>query len=137
MFINKLNKIIFLLIQLLIFLFLNKRIPKTCLCTIGKLENLYVKEFVLHYVKYGVNKIFIYDNNKKDDERFETVINDFIKKGLVTVINIRDKEKHQYKAMQDCLNKNYKEYDWLIFIDMDEFIYLKKYKNINNYLNKK
>ena len=32
---------------------------KICLCTNGKKENLYVREFVEHYIKYGVDKIFV------------------------------------------------------------------------------
>ena len=108
---------------------------KVCLCTVGKLENLYVREYVSHYKSFGIDKIFIYDNNDINDERFETVINDYIREGYVSIINFRGKEKQQLMAYQDCLNKNYKEYSWLIFYDMDEFIYLKNFTNIKNYLN--
>ena len=31
---------------------------KVCLCTNGKKENLYVREYVQHYINYGVDKIF-------------------------------------------------------------------------------
>ena len=31
---------------------------KVCLCTNGKKENLYAREFVQHYINYGVDKIF-------------------------------------------------------------------------------
>jgi len=47
---------------------------KVCLCTSGKKENLYAKEFVEHYKKYGVDKIFIYDNNDLNSEYFEESI---------------------------------------------------------------
>ena len=47
---------------------------KVCLCTIGKKENLYASEFVDHYKKIGYDKIFIYDNNDIEDERFENVL---------------------------------------------------------------
>ena len=56
---------------------------KVCLCVIGKRENRYVKEFVEHYKKIGYNKIFIYDNNEINDEKFEDVIQDEINKGFV------------------------------------------------------
>ena len=42
----------------------------------------------------------------------------------------------QIKSYQDCLNINYNKYSWLLFFDMDEFIYLKNYKSIKTYLNK-
>ena len=36
----------------------------------------------------------------------------------------------------DCYNNNYEIYDWLIFNDLDEYIYLKEYNNIKIFLNK-
>ena len=33
---------------------------KVCMCTIGKEENLYAREFVNFYKEKGVDKIFIY-----------------------------------------------------------------------------
>ena len=38
---------------------------------------------------------------------------------------------------EDCYKKNSMKYDWLIFYDMDEFIYLKKIINIKDFLIKK
>ena len=38
---------------------------KIALCTVGKKENLYVKEFIEYYINLGVNHIFIYDDNEK------------------------------------------------------------------------
>ena len=129
------RKILFLYFYLyFIFSFYVFNKLNVCVCTIGKLENLYAKEFILHYKRRGVDKVYIYDNNDIDGEKFESVLFGFIKKGFVEIINIRGKTKYQLKAYQDCLNKNYNKFDWLIFYDMDEFIYLKKYKNIKNYL---
>ena len=34
---------------------------KVCVCTLAKLENKYIREFVQHYEKYGVDKIFLYN----------------------------------------------------------------------------
>ena len=36
--------------------------------------------------------------------------------------------------MNDCYQKNYMRYDWLIFYEIDEFIYLKNINNIKIYL---
>ena len=52
-----------------------------CICTLGKKENRYIREFVTHYEKYGVDKIYLYDNNDINGERFEEVIKDYIDKG--------------------------------------------------------
>ena len=110
---------------------------KVCLCTVGKLENLYVREYVSHYINLRTDKIFIYDNNNVNGERFEDVIKDYIEKGFVEIINFRGILNPQLIAYQDCLNNNYNKYNWLIFYDMDEFIYLKDYGNIKYFLNQK
>ncbi len=110
---------------------------RVCVCTLGKQENRYIREFVEHYKKYGVDKIYLYDNNNKNGERFEEVINDYIEKGFVEVIDFRGKIRPIYRIMNDCYRKNYKYYNWLIFYEIDEFIYLKDFNNIKLYLNNK
>ena len=107
-----------------------------CLCTIGKKENKYVREYVEHYQRLGVDKIFIYDNNDIiNGESFEKVLGDFIKSKYIELINYRGINKAQKLSMNDCYKKNYLKYNWLIFYDMDEFLYLKNYTNIKNFLN--
>ena len=44
------------------------------ICSIGKKENLYAKEFVEYYLKLGIKKIIIYDNNDINEEKFEDVL---------------------------------------------------------------
>jgi len=108
-----------------------------CLCTLGKNENRYIREFVQHYEKYDVDKIFLYDNNDIEGERFEDVIKDYIEKGFVKVLNWRGITKGIYKIMNNCYKSNYNKYDWLIFYEIDEFIHLYKHKSIKKFLNKK
>ena len=110
---------------------------KVCLCTVGKRENLYAREFVDHYKKYGVNKIFIYDNNDIKGEKFEEILYNYINSGLVEIIDYRGINSPQIKAFQHCHKQNYKKYNWMIFYDMDEYIFLKNFKNIKLFLNRK
>ena len=109
---------------------------KVCVCTCGKNENNYIREFVSHYNKYGVDKIFIYDNNNKNGENFETILSDYIENGLVKIIDFRDQLKIQMTAFNHCYQENKNLYDWFIFYDMDEFIHLEKYNDIKAYLGK-
>ena len=51
---------------------------KICICTLGKDENKYIKEFVDYYKNYGVDKIILNDNNDIEGERFEEVIGEYI-----------------------------------------------------------
>ena len=57
---------------------LKKKI-KVCVCTCGKDENRYIEEFANHYINYGIDKIYIYDNNDIDGERFENILNGYLK----------------------------------------------------------
>ena len=141
---KKKEKIFFILLLTIIFTLNNiyeiklKQL-KICLCSIGKKENLYVKEFIQHYIKLGYNKIFIYDHNDIDDERFEDIIQDEINKGFVSIINYRGyKTPIQFTAYSDCYEKHNLTYNWLSFFDFDEFLELKpKNIKIQNFLNNK
>ena len=108
---------------------------KVCLCTPGKNENKYIKEFVEHYKNYGADKIFLYDNNDLDGEFFEQEISNYINDKFVEVVNFRGKKKALLLMMNDCYRKNFRNYDWLIFFEIDEYIYLKDFTNIKEYLN--
>ena len=85
----------------------------------------------------GIDKIIIYDNNEIKDEKFELVLNDYIDKKFVEIINIRGKDIKQYKVFEDCRKNNFKKFDWILFYDMDEFLFLRNYTNIKDYLNQK
>ena len=112
---------------------------KLGICTLGKNENKYIKEFITHYKELGVDKIFLHDNNDIGfkNESFEDVISDYIKDDFVEIINYRGKRAPQFKIYTECYKKNNKFYDWLIFFDIDEFIYLQNYSNIKDFLSEK
>ena len=112
-----------------------KKEIKVGLCTIGKLENRYIKEFIEFYQNFGVDKIFLYDNNKKKGEKFDEIIKDYINKGYVEISNWRGKKNETLNMMNDCYRKNNQLYDWLIFYDIDEYIHLNNYTNIKTFLN--
>ena len=108
---------------------------KLCLCTLGRNENKYIREFVEYYKAYGVDKIYLYDNNDIQGERFEEVIEDYIKENFVEIVDYRGIPFALIKIMNDCYQKNLYKYDWLIFYEIDEFIFLKNYTNIKYFLN--
>ena len=84
-----------------------------CLCAIGKKENLYAKEYIEHYKNLGYDKIFIYDNNDINDEKFEDVIKNEIDNGFVSLIDYRGYNginiNPQLNAYKDCYKKNNKK----------------------------
>ena len=75
---------------------------KIALCSVGKKENLYAKEFIEYYINLGVNHIFIYDDNEKNDEKIGDII------PLEYYLNISLYETHsmnithQSEAFSDC-----------------------------------
>ena len=114
--------------------YIKYKVKSVCLCSPAKQENRYIEEFIKYYLNLGVDKIFIYDNNNIGGEKFEDVIFKYIKRGSVEIINIRGKEKAQFYMMNDCYKKNFDKFDWLFFFDVDEFLFLKNYKNVKAYL---
>lgn len=127
----------FLTILLSIILNKNGKLNKICLCAVAKGENKYIREFIEHYKNYGVDKIYIFDNNDKNGEKFEDVIDDYIKIGFVELIDYKEIKNPQIQSYNDCYQRYNKLYDWLIFFDIDEFIYLKDFSSFKSFLNNK
>jgi len=124
--------------SLLLVLYRYKKINqiKICICTIGKQENKYIKEYIEYYKNYGIDKIFLYDNNNINGEHFDIIIKEYINQGLVELKNWRGIKSPQMRIYHDCYKKNYNKFDWIIFNDIDEYLYLKNYNNIKKFLNK-
>ena len=100
----------------------------------GKRENLYAKEFINYYIKLGVDKIFIYDDNDLNEESFMDVFNKLGEyKNFIEIYKNASTIKHQSNAFTDCYNKNKDNFDWFLMIDMDEFLVIVNDK-LKNYL---
>ncbi len=112
----------------------NKKIKGICVCVVGKKENLYAKEFVEYYISLKVDKIIIIDNNEIDDERFEDVLQFYILNKFIEIIDTRGISSIQIPIYNYIYKKYSPNYDWIIFIDFDEYIFTKIDNNLNNYL---
>lgn len=109
---------------------------KTLLCTIAKNENRYLREWVEWYKSIGFTNICLYDNNDADGERFEDVISDYIDSGFVIVKDWRgNTDKPQIPAYQSCYDEYNKEYDWIAFFDVDEFLEFDNGKKAKDFFN--
>lgn len=96
---------------------------KVAVCAIGRLENKYAVEWVEHYNSLGVDKIFIYDNNRPEDgEVFADVLQPYIDNGLVEVTPWDGLQKQAYEDYYDRYNQ---EYEWIGFFDFDEMVEIK------------
>lgn len=114
---------------------------KIALCTIARLENRYIREYITYYKNLGISKIFLYDNNDIGGEDLSQPISDYISQGFVELIDYR--EGHEFvqvvlDAYTDCYNKHNHEFDWICFFDPDEYLtFMDETLNLQSYLNMK
>ena len=97
---------------------------KVALCTMGKKENLYAKEFIEYYVNLGIDQLFIFDDNDPNTERMSDVVENKYKKYVTIHENIKGKIKGQSVAFTTCYQNNIDKFDWFLMVDMDEFLYI-------------
>lgn len=95
------------------------------LCTMAKLENLYVNEFVGYHLKLGIDHIFIYDDNDPNGEKISDAIPIEYKNKTTVIENIKKMNlNNQPESFTHCYQNNVNKFDWFVMIDMDEFIYI-------------
>ena len=105
---------------------------KVAMCTIAKKENRYIKYFVDFYRKLNYDHIYFYDNNEIGDESISDlkIIKDGIKEGFITITIYRKNITNIVtESYYDCYEKYNKEYDWISFFDIDEYLILNE-KNL-------
>ena len=91
---------------------------KVGLVNVAKWEDYYLKEWLDYNQKLGFDKVLMYQND------WECKLNHpILEKGICNGGSI------QVPLYNQVLNDN-TEFDWLAFIDCDEFIVLKKHNNI-------
>jgi hypothetical protein len=111
----------------------DKSLPKYYLavCAIAKNEGPYFKEWIEWYLKQGVEKFYIYDNESTDSTK--EVLAPYIESGVVDYTFFPG-QKQQLAAYDDCFKRHRLETRWLAVIDLDEFIVPIKDKTIPEFL---
>jgi hypothetical protein len=100
---------------------------KIGVCIRAKNEQKIIADWVNHYLYLGFDKIVIYDNMSEPSIK-ETLTSKNITSNKVEVYidNIVDlKNKKQSDIYADMV-MNCKDYDWFLFCDTDEFLWLKE-----------
>lgn len=109
---------------------------KVCICAIAKCENKYINDWVNYHLNSGIDEIHIYDNNDKSYSPVENCIK--INSGRVVIHKIPDAKNFQRGVYTKFYKQNKDRFDWIIFIDIDEFINLNnQYPSIKEFLNDK
>ena len=103
------------------------------ICAIGRLENRYAVEWVEHYKQLGVDKIYIYDNNRtEDNEIFADVLDKYIYDEKYVEVTYWDGLQKQ--AYEDCYNRHQAEHSWIGFFDFDELVEIAGGRSVHDLL---
>lgn len=104
------------------------------ICAISKNEGRYILEWVAFHKAIGVSHIFLYDNESTDNS--VELLKPFIIEGFLTVIHWPSEcaSSSQLSAYRHFTNFLAKNSEWIIFLDIDEFINLKKHDYIEAFL---
>lgn len=96
---------------------------KVALVCIAKLEDNYIDEWIDYHLKLGFDDIFIYENNWRYNKDREHVIKIPF-----------DGEVKQIISYNTFIQSYAGAYDWAAFMDVDEFLVLKKHKNVHEFI---
>ena len=113
----------------------NDYIYHTCVICRAKNENLYIREFVEHYLSIGVEKFYLGDDNPEDVENLSDILADYIKKGIVDIEFTFKRNITLYEFYEYTFRAVYNRCKWFIIYDADEFLeFHNKSMNVKSYL---
>ena len=101
------------------------------LCLRFRNEARYLNEWITYHLAAGVRHIFLYNNFSDDD--FATALGDHIAAGHVTLIDWPFKPASP-GAEVDCILRAIGRYEWVGFLDADEFVVIRDGRSIPDYL---
>lgn len=103
-----------------------------CLITRYQLE-IDMQKYIEHYNSTGVTDIFVYDNESKSNiknvcEKYNNVYYTFIDENYIC-------KNPQHKIYTDFYNNHKNEYDYILCLDDDEYLWLnkKKYNDLQDF----
>jgi hypothetical protein len=97
-----------------------------------KTDNEYLIELTEHYLNLGFDKIYFYDNNDDDAIQPFVVLKDYFESDKIEIIDNRNMIFNDVLHMNQFI-RNF-NFDWVLFVDEYEFLKLKKYNNIREFL---
>lgn len=122
--------------------FSNHKKYKLCIMAIFKNEEEYLEEWLVHHINQGVSKFYLYCNdeniNKENINKY-----DYLNKydNYIKLIQWTDKINKgpatiQRQAYTDCVQNYNNEYDFIMMLDIDEFlVHTEKDKKVIDFIN--
>ncbi|KAL2945157.1 Galactan beta-1 4-galactosyltransferase GALS1, partial [Bienertia sinuspersici] len=104
----------------------------------GDLNPARIREWVAYHAWiFGSNSHFVFHDAGGVSGEVMKVLEPWIKKGRVTVQDIRDQEKfdgyyyNQFLVVNDCLHRYKFDAKWTFYFDVDEYLYLPQGNSLN------
>lgn len=115
----------------------NKRKYKMAIMAIFKNEDSYMEEWLDHHIKEGFDHIYLYSNDP-DMNKYKYLSSQKYK-GYITVIPWIDKKNDingtvQRKAYTHCVQTYKNEYQYIMMLDLDEFVINITGNSVRNYI---
>lgn len=106
-------------------------IGQVALCLRFRDEARFLEEWIEYYLAAGVDHFFLYNNFSVDN--YEQVLEPYIKGGCVTLIDWPRKPASP-AAEHDCIERTRGRFEWVGFIDADEFVVVRDARSIPEFL---
>lgn len=101
------------------------------LCMRFRDEAAYLPEWIEYYVAAGIDHFFLYNNYSSDD--YVSALAGPIAAGLVTLIDW-PRNPASPSAEEDCIGRAMGRFQWLGFLDADEFVVVRDGRSIGEFL---
>ena len=102
------------------------------LCCRIRDEAPFLREFVEYYLAAGVNHFFFYEKLSQDNYR--EILAPYVVAGLVTLFDNWPKIPVSPSAEEDCILRSIGRFEWIGFIDADEFVVMRDNQSIGEFL---
>ncbi|UYH51008.1 glycosyltransferase family 2 protein [Candidatus Kirkpatrickella diaphorinae] len=103
-----------------------------CLVTIARNENLYLNEWLSYHRTIGVDKVYLYCNDDDPASMYRTVL-PWIESGFIEFRHFPHIGQ-QLEAYMHWAHIHLHDHRWVSFLDVDEFITLKRHHSLQEYL---
>lgn len=109
---------------------------KIAICTLMKDGHEYLKEWLDYHLKLGIDDIYIYEDYKSKSHKDICCNYEHVSlESVENMINSTDTSHSRQMLLWNSFIGKYKaDYDWVAFIDLDEFIFLEDGLEIKSFL---
>jgi hypothetical protein len=113
-----------------------KLMGSAAICSIVKDENKYLEEWLLYHLALGFERIYLYDNS--DNASAKIWLRENHETNNFQGVHVHDyptfKKSRQIEAYKSCIETYGGNHTWVALFDPDEFLVLKTYDHVSDFL---